>query len=50
MPHSRGCKGTKVRISSAARIPKRNASKRTWDVFYAKFVSRLHSKKYNKNI
>ena len=41
-----GCKSKKVRISPLARIPKKNASKRTWELFYEKFVNKIHSKNY----
>lgn len=37
-PHLKGCKGKKVEITSSARIPRKNASKKTWEKFYKKFV------------
>ena len=40
-PHSIGCLDAKVRISSTARFPKKNASKKVWDKFYNKFVLQL---------
>lgn len=36
--HDKGCIGEKVWISATARFPKKNASKKTWDEFYRKFV------------
>ena len=38
IPHEKGCKDFKVSITAAARFPRKNASKKTWDKFYDKFV------------
>lgn len=46
MPHEQGCDGTKVMISSTARIPRKNASKKVWDEFYRKFVSQEDLKEF----
>jgi hypothetical protein len=40
-PHSKGCANAFVKISSIARIPRANASKRQWQLFNEKFVQRL---------
>lgn len=40
-PHAEGCEGKKVAITAAARFPRKNASKKTWDKFYDKFVLQL---------
>lgn len=37
-PHANGCMSSFVRISSTARIPKKNASKQQWQLFNKKFV------------
>jgi hypothetical protein len=40
-PHRKGCTGAFTKISSTARIPRANASKRQWKLFNEKFVQRL---------
>ena len=44
--HYGDCDGTKVSISATARFPKKNASKKTWDKFYDKFVLGLERKDF----
>jgi hypothetical protein len=45
-PHEEGCVGEKVMISATARIPRKNASKKTWDEFYDKFVLQKDLKEF----
>jgi hypothetical protein len=45
-PHEEGCGGEKVMISATARIPRKNASKKTWDEFYDKFVLQKDLKEF----
>lgn len=44
--HHKDCKDEKVEISSTARFPKKNASKKVWDKFYDKFVLQLELKEF----
>lgn len=37
-PHAKGCKSEKLTITSSARFPRKNASKKVWEKFYNKFV------------
>jgi hypothetical protein len=45
-PHEKGCNGSKVMISATTRIPRKNASKKTWDKFYDKFVLQKDLKEF----
>lgn len=45
-PHTKGCKGRKIRINSSARIPKKDSPKKVWDRFYEKFVMCRHYEKF----
>ena len=49
-PHVDGCNGIKVRISTSARVPRKNASKKVWDRFYKKFVLQEDLKEKIKQI
>jgi hypothetical protein len=54
-PHKDGCKGEWAQIPAFAQLPKKNRSKKVWDLFIRKFVNKEYynnfiKEKYGKDI